>query len=257
LVELNEVIAQLQSEIEQRQQVEAALIEREEQYRSVVDNVKEVIFQMDAKGLWTFLNPAWSEITGFAIADSLGHLFLDYVHPEDRQRSREEFRPLIEGKKEYCRHEVRYLTRSGGYRWIEVLAQLTVDADGIIIGTCGTLNDITERHLSEATLRKSEERFRSLVANIPGVVYRCAYDADRTMKFISDAIKEISGYPAADFMHNHVRTFASLIEPQDIARVQSDSIRVCSSKTALCAGVQDYLCRRQYEMGLRQRSRNI
>jgi PAS domain-containing protein len=46
LVELNEVIAQLQSEIEQRQQVEAALIEREEQYRSVVDNVKEVIFQI-------------------------------------------------------------------------------------------------------------------------------------------------------------------------------------------------------------------
>ncbi len=185
LVELNEVIAQLQSEIEQRQQVEAALIEREEQYRSVVDNVKEVIFQMDAKGLWIFLNPAWSEITGFAIADSLGHLFLDYVHPEDRQRSREEFRPLIEGKKEYCRHEVRYLTRSGGYRWIEVLAQLTVDADGIIIGTCGTLNDITERHLSEAALKASEDRYRAIVEEQTELI--CRFLPDGTLTFVNEA----------------------------------------------------------------------
>jgi len=220
LAELQNVVTQLQSEIDQRQRVEAALREREEQYRSVVDNVKEVIFQTDANGLWTFLNPAWSEITGFAIAKTLGTPLLDYVHPDDRQRHWEQFQPLIGCKKEYCCHAVRYITQDGGYRWIEVLAQLTFDADGTFLGTSGTLKDITQRHLSEAALRKSEERFRSLVANIAGVVYRCAYDADRTIEFISDAIAEISGYPAADFIHNHVRTAASLIAPQDVARVQ-------------------------------------
>ncbi len=218
--ELKDVITELQREIVQRQQVEAYLREREEQYQSVVDNVKEVIFQTDVNGYWTFLNPAWSEITGFAIAQSIGTFFCDYVHPDDRQRNLEQFQALIEGKKEYCRLEVRYLTKSGGYRWIEVVAQLTFDANRRVIGTCGTLNDITERKQAEVALRESEERFRSLVAHIPGVVYRCACDADWTMEFISDVIEEISGYPAADFLHNQVRTFASAIAPQDRATVE-------------------------------------
>jgi PAS domain S-box-containing protein len=65
------------------------------------------------------------------------------------------------------------------------------------------------------TLQKSEERFRSLVANIPGVIYRCACDRDWTMEFISDAIADLSGYPATDFLDNRVRTFASIIHPSD------------------------------------------
>jgi len=163
LAELKDVILQLQWEIEQRQQLEASLREREEQYRSVVDNVKEVIFQTDINGYWTFLNPAWSEITDFAIADSIGTPFLNYVHPDDRQCNLEQFQPLIEAKKEYCRHEVRYLTQSGGYRWIEVFAQLMFDADGTITGTCGTLHDITARHLSEAALAERERYLAALV----------------------------------------------------------------------------------------------
>lgn len=158
--ELKQAITQLKGEIERRQKVEASLREREEQYRSVVDNVKEVIFQTDAKGRWTFLNPAWTKITGFAIADSLGTLFLDYIHPDDKQRNLESFQPLIERKQEFCHYQVRYRTAHGGYRWIEVLAQLTFDANGNVSGTCGTLNDITERYLSEAARHISENRLR-------------------------------------------------------------------------------------------------
>ncbi len=64
-------------------------------------------------------------------------------------------------------------------------------------------------------LRQNEERFRSLVFNVPGAIYRCRYDDAWTMEFISDAIADISGYPASDFCHNQVRTFASIIETID------------------------------------------
>lgn len=163
LAELKDVILQLQWEIGQRQKVEASLREREEQYRSVVDNVKEVIFQTDVQGYWTFLNPAWSQITDFAIADSLGTFFLDYVHPDDRQRNLDAFQLLIAGKQTYCRHEVRYRTACDTYRWIEVFTQLTFDANRTITGTCGTLHDITERHLGEAALAERERYLAALV----------------------------------------------------------------------------------------------
>jgi diguanylate cyclase (GGDEF)-like protein/PAS domain S-box-containing protein len=70
-----------------------------------------------------------------------------------------------------------------------------------------------ERALAE--LRVSEERFRTLLSNIPGAMYRCGLDSDWDMEFISDNIESISGYPASEFIQSSVRTFASIIHPDD------------------------------------------
>ena len=120
-----------------------------EQYRFVVENLKEVVFRTDAEGHWTFLNSAWAEVTGFAVEESLGKVFLDYVHPEDRQLNLELFKPLIERQKDYCRHEIRYMHKDGGFRHIEVWARLTLDEKGDTTGTAGTLTDITGRKQAE------------------------------------------------------------------------------------------------------------
>jgi PAS domain S-box-containing protein len=68
-------------------------------------------------------------------------------------------------------------------------------------------------------LRESEVKFRTMLSNIPGVCYRCANDAAYTMEFISPAIEQLAGYPAADFIGNKVRTYASLIHPEDVPSV--------------------------------------
>ena len=70
-----------------------------------------------------------------------------------------------------------------------------------------------------ADVRESEAKFKALVTNVPGAIFRCALDADWTMEFLSDAVEDISGYPAADFIGNRVRTFASIIHPDDAERV--------------------------------------
>jgi len=69
-------------------------------------------------------------------------------------------------------------------------------------------------------LQESEKRFRTLVSNLPGAVYRSVFDADWTIEFISDAIAEISGYPATDFINNRVVVFNSIIHPEDAAMVE-------------------------------------
>src|SRR4051795_12149936 len=74
--------------------------------------------------------------------------------------------------------------------------------------------------LRAAQLRANEALLRSLVANIPGAVYRCACDSDWTMEWLSDEIEEISGYPACEFIRNAVRTFASVIHPDARAQVE-------------------------------------
>jgi PAS domain S-box-containing protein len=74
--------------------------------------------------------------------------------------------------------------------------------------------------LRAARLRAGEVLLRSLVANIPGVVYRCACDADWTMQWLSGEIEELSGYPASDFIAGSVRSFASVIHPDDREHVE-------------------------------------
>jgi PAS domain S-box-containing protein len=81
-----------------------------------------------------------------------------------------------------------------------------------------------EQRVKERTaqLTASEERFRSLVDNIAGVVFRCALDKHWTMEYISEAVRTLSGYPASDFINNRVRSYASIIHQDDRATVERD-----------------------------------
>ena len=63
--------------------------------------------------------------------------------------------------------------------------------------------------------QQSEQQFRTLVTNIPGAVYRCNLDSNWTMRFISEAIADICGYPASEFIQNELRAFSSIILPED------------------------------------------
>jgi PAS domain S-box-containing protein len=81
---------------------------------------------------------------------------------------------------------------------------------------------VEERDRQAQELKLSEQKFRTLIANIPGVCYRCANDAAYTMEFLSDSVEALSGYPAADFIGNRVRTFASLFHPDDVALVDQE-----------------------------------
>ncbi len=73
-----------------------------------------------------------------------------------------------------------------------------------------------------AQLQASEQQFRTLANNVPGVVYRCANDTDWTMEYISKGVADLSGYNADEFIRNRVRSFASVIHPDDRDSVYED-----------------------------------
>ena len=146
-------VATLARDITEQQRMAEELRASEERYRSVVNSVKEVIFQTDLQGRWIFLNSAWEEITGYSIEESLGTPFYKYMHPDDREKSQACIQPLLDGTEEDVRYTVRYLSRGGEVRWVEVFTQIQADADGFISGIAGTCTDVTERLKAEQALR--------------------------------------------------------------------------------------------------------
>jgi PAS domain S-box-containing protein len=77
------------------------------------------------------------------------------------------------------------------------------------------IEDITEQMKSEDKLDESNRKLNTLINNLSGVVYRCRNDKQWTMEFISEGIRELSGYSSVDFILNKVRTFDSIIEPDE------------------------------------------
>ena len=75
--------------------------------------------------------------------------------------------------------------------------------------------------LAQNALVQSEERFRTLVANIPGIVYRSELTPPWSVEYISDLIENISGYPAQDFVHGKM-AFGQLLHPEDAAKVADE-----------------------------------
>jgi PAS domain S-box-containing protein len=142
---------------------ERALRQSQMQYHSVITALTSVVFQTDAEGNWLFLSPAWTELTGYLVEESLNASFLTFMHPDDRHRHLALLALLIERKQDHCRSEIRYLTKEGGYRWVEVFARPILNEDGAILGTSGTLNDITERKQQEA-LQVAEKRVLEMVS---------------------------------------------------------------------------------------------
>ena len=136
---------------------EQALQQSEYSYRSLVENLYEVIFQTDRQSAFVFLNPMWAEITGHPVADTLGKNFLNFIHADDRERGLAGLLPLLERQQEFWRDEIRFVTQAGDSRWFEVSAQLVKDKEYGITGITGALNDITERKLSQDALQAAKE----------------------------------------------------------------------------------------------------
>ncbi len=82
--------------------------------------------------------------------------------------------------------------------------------------------EMDERLSLEKLSHQKEVQIRTMIQNFPGAFYRCACDSDWTMEFLSDAFVEMSGYPSTDFIESKIRTYTSVIHPEDQAEVERE-----------------------------------
>ena len=198
---------QLSDEIRAKDRESRAAIEASEaRYRSVVDTIQEVIFTTDGNGALTFLNPAWTAVTGYGVDECMGRSVYQFMHPDDRDALLAQLAVTLETGDANLRHEGRWTARDGETRWIEMRLQLDVGAAGLL-GTSGVLADATERRLAEDALRASEEYFRSLIENSSDMM--AVMNRDGTVRYVSPAVGRVLGTPPSEWIGTNVFTTGS------------------------------------------------
>ncbi|MBN2158416.1 MAG: PAS domain S-box protein [Spirochaetes bacterium] len=199
-------------DITERVRIETALIESEEKYRNLVEEISDVIFAFDEKGVITFISPSIENISGFKDRELLGRNSLDLLYPEDRKRIKGSFAKRVsEGSPDH--NERRIVTKSGESRWVRVSGK-AVMVDGVFKGVRGVLSDIDEKKRASEALRESEERFGALVQNLQDIIL--VVDSDGIVKLENPATAAILGYETLG------RNIFDVIHPDDIASAIND-----------------------------------
>ncbi len=159
-------------ERQERRRAQTALVESEEKYRLLLNNLPAVVYKGYLDCAVDFVDGKVEELTGYLRSDfeSRKMKWSDVLLPEDREKFREAFLLGLRGSKSYIR-EYRVRKKSGDNIWIQDRGQIICDPDGQVQYISGVFFDITERQKVEGALRESENRFASFMRYLPGIAF--------------------------------------------------------------------------------------
>ena len=128
----------------------------EERYRTLVETIGDCVFSLDMEGMFTFLNPAFDEITGYTSRNMIGRPFTEFLAPECIESTFEKFRQGLSGK-EISIYEVYVMGNEGKRIPVELKVTSLLDARGKAVGRTGIARDISERKHLEAQFQQAQK----------------------------------------------------------------------------------------------------
>jgi len=183
---------ELRSQLEVIMENQEALVKSEEKFRDLVETSLDPIWEMDMNGTFTYMSQACLEVLGYSPEEVQGKTVFSLVAEPARQAFFHEFATHDRSAKVTRELELPLLCRDGRAKLFEIRSIPRLDAKHQLIGFRGIARDITERRKAEDRLRKSEEKFRSLVETSPDMIWEV--NLEGTVLYASPKVKDIMGY---------------------------------------------------------------
>ena len=203
-------------DVTEHRRAEEALRKSEEHFRSLIRNASDIITLYETDGTVRYVSPALQRVLGYAPEERIGALSFELIHPEDVARAREAFADILRRPNQPILVEVRVRHRDGSWRYLQAVGTnlLSDPSVGAIV-----LNgrDVTERKEAEEALREAEERYRTLVEQIPAVSYIDRADGSGESLYTSPQVEGMLGYTPQEWLAG--RLWKHRLHPEDRERI--------------------------------------
>ncbi len=194
-------------------QTQQALIESEKQYRFLVENSTDIIYNTDLNGNFIYTNQAFEDISGYTTSEVLGKDSNNHVRADYKEKVIKIYHQQFLEKKQNNIIEVPVIDKIGGELWLELNIGLMWDGDKIS-GFSAVCRNITEKRRIKKQLQETHEKLESIFDAIPDLFFMLKkdgtileYKADSTDKlytspeqFIGKKVTDILPSPASEII---------------------------------------------------------
>ncbi|MFA6977077.1 MAG: EAL domain-containing protein, partial [Mesotoga sp.] len=159
-------------------------------------------------------NPMFEKITGRTKDELMELGWAKITYPDDLDKDLINFKKLQRGELSSYSMEKRYVRPDGSIVWVQMtVAPLIISNDDRYNHIC-LAQEITRRKEMEADLLESERSKSVLLSHLPGLAYRCKYDRQWTMEFVSAGCSTLTGYSPESLINNKELAFCDLVAPE-------------------------------------------
>ncbi len=190
---------------------ENALIEREERWNFALEGSAHGVWDWDVKSNVFYRSKQYNAIRGYG-NNGLKNAYedwIDFIHPEDKDRVVKELNKHVEGKTSIYTAEYRIQQKDGSYIWVHERAKATESgSDGRAIRIVGTQRDVTKERNSQDALLYQKKSFECLFDNSPEAI--AYFDQNENIIRVNPAFTKLFGYTDEEVKGRHVN---NIIDP--------------------------------------------
>jgi len=213
LAEAHQQITQLQTAQAKRNQMGNELRESDRRCLTIIGERTQLISRFLHDATLTFVNEAYCRYFGKKPQELIGHSFMPLVLGEYREKMREHISSLTRENSSATRN-YQLLAANGKSRWLQWTNQAIFGKAGDITELQAVAQDITEHKYADDELRRSEEKYRSLILNIPDIAWTT--DEKYRIVFVSPNIEHLTGYtPEEEYRFSDWLRWFERVHPDD------------------------------------------
>jgi len=184
---------------------EPSLKQREDRYKSILENIEDGYFEVDLRGTFTFFNDSLCKIVGHSRDELSGMNYREYMDGTTAKKVFNIFNNVFETGEKAKLYDWEIVVKHGENRIHESSVSLIKDSEGNPVGFRGIVRDITERKHAEEMLRESEEKYRSILDSMEDIY--AEVDLSGNVVFRNRAATELFGYSEKEYKGQSYKKF--------------------------------------------------
>jgi two-component system sensor histidine kinase/response regulator len=203
----------------------------EKRLSTILNTAVDGIITINKRGQIVSFNHAAEKLFGWAKEETLGknvNMLMPEPHHSNHDGYLHNYQKSGEAKIIGVGRDMEAVRKDGTTFPIRLaIGEASIGDEGLFVGF---ITDLTERKAMENTVREKDLQLRLMMNNIPGVAFRCKYDAHWSMLLISESVLHLTGWTASDFTQGKI-FFTQIIHADDLMQIFATIEHAIANKT--------------------------